>query len=261
MSLPPLPVAARVALVVAALACAAWLRDGRYAIGIDFAGGAHVLVRPRADPQQTLLHVLRARPDARVKREGDLLSIMMDGGDIDDAHALVHELVSEADVDTIAVIRSTWPGWLGRPLATIVAFAAALCWLGLLARPRWWPLGIVGTLALAWTLAIVDQVALGMTLSLPVHCSGILLGLAVAYAARPGTGDPLARLRRGWPVAIALLLLLVASAVVASSFQQAPRDDVARIAYFSIKDVRHPAIAVAAVAALASIASTRVPSS
>src|SRR5438105_1379770 len=151
---------------------------GHYVIGLDFEGGAHVVVHPHGDPQKTLLHALAVRPGATVRLTGDRVDIELEGGDDDDASALAHELAAEADLESSMVIHATWPPALGRPLATIVAFAAALCWLGLLLRPRAWPLALAGTLLLAWTVTLVDLLAIGGTLSLPLHLAGVLLGAA-----------------------------------------------------------------------------------
>jgi hypothetical protein len=251
-------VGARIALVIAALACAAWLREGHYAIGLDFQGGARVVVHPHGDPQKTLLDALAIRPDATVRIAGDRVEIEPASGGADDVNALTGGLAAEADIVSSIVIESSWPPALGRPLATVIAFIAALCWLGAWLKPRVWVLPIAATFALAWAVTLVDQLAIGGTLTLPVQLSGVLLGAAAAIAAWPGDGDPIARLRSAWPAGVALLALLVASVVVAALVPRAPLSgDLERTAYFAIKLVRHPAIAVASIAALAAIASVR----
>jgi len=238
----------RIALVVAALACAAWLREGHYAVGIDFEGGAMLTVRPHGDPQTTLVHALR--PGATVRTLGDRVVIELESGDDDDARALAATLTPYADIESTQVIHSAWPRWMGRPLAAIVACVAAACWLGLLARPRAWPFALAGTFALAWTVALVDQLARGGTLSLPIHVAGIVLGLAAAPAARPGAGDPVARLRSALPAGIALLAVVIAAVIVARATGPS-------LVHFAAMLVVHPAIAAASIAALAAVAATR----
>jgi hypothetical protein len=241
----------RVALVVAAIACGTWLREGHYSVGLDFEGGALVVVHPHGDPQQTLLHALSARPEATVQVVGDSVQIALDTGDQDDVTALVQTLSAEADVDSTSVVPSVWPRQLGRPLATIVAAFAVVCWLGVLARPRTPGLAFAGTFALAWTVALVDQLAIGGTLSLPVHLAGLVLGLAAAPAARPGPGEPLVRLRAALPAGITLLIVVVASVVIAHATTPPS------LTHFAAKFIVHPSIAAASIAAFASVAATR----
>jgi hypothetical protein len=242
-----IPTVVRVALVIAALACGTWLREGHYSVGLDFEGGARVVLRPHGDPQASMLHALRPGVTARVI--GDRVDIEVEGGDDDDVAALVQGLAPE-EVESTAIIRSAWPHWLGRSLATIVALFAAACWLGVLARPRTPGLAFAGTFALAWTVALVDQLAIGGTLTLPVHLAGVVLGLAAAPAARSGPGEPLVRLRAALPAGIALLVVVVASVVIAHA--TAPS-----ILHFAAMFVVHPSIAAASIAALAAVATTR----
>jgi hypothetical protein len=263
-----------VALVVAALACAAWLREGRYPLGLDFQGGASVRVRvgEHGDAQKTLLHALAIRPRASVQIAGDSVEVFLDGGDADDVAALSRELAGDGEVRA-NVIDSAYPPWRGRPLATIIACAAALCWLGVLARGAMpsppargaigappargeapvVALGLAGTFLLAWTVAVVDQLAIGGTLSIPLEVAGLLLGLAAAPAAWPRAGEPLERLRGAWPAAAALVLLLALSAVLVPHLL--PRTH--PIALHALRFVGHASVAVAAIGACAALASVK----
>lgn len=247
---------ARAALVVAALACAVWLNQGHFAVGLDFQGGAMVMLVPEGDPQHVMMQALAARPEATVRLVGNRVEVEIEGGDEADVLAVVTRVGHDARQDFHSVITSTSVPSLGKQLAGGVAIAAALLWLGVLARAHTAGLALAGTFAIAWTITLVDILARGGTLTMPVQIAGMLLGLAAAPAARVGDGEPLARIRAAWPAALALAVVLVASLIAAGV--DTPHDGTVKLwAIHALRSARHPLFAVAPIAAACAIASTR----
>jgi hypothetical protein len=194
-------------LALGAVACAAWLASARFAIGLDFQGGAMLAVKPHGDVDRVVRAVRAARPAAQVKDAGDRVYVELEDGNDTDAAAIATAIGADGELDSTTVIAPTLARWRGRPLACALALAAALAWLAALRWPRAWPSALVGTFALVAAASVILVLALGGTLSQPLELAGGLLGIAALPAARPRAGTALARLASAWPAGILFALV------------------------------------------------------
>jgi hypothetical protein len=207
-------VAIRSLLAVGALGCAAWLAFAHYPIGLDFEGGAMVVVRPHGDAQRVVAEVMAVRPEAKVQVHDDSVSVELANRTDADTAAVTAAIGGNGEVEHSMVVLAAQPTWMGRPLACAAAVVAALAWLAALLLRRAWVPTLVGTFALAAAASVVLLLARGATLSMPVQLAGVLLAMATVPAARPGEGTPLARLVSAWPAGLAIALVAAGSLIV-----------------------------------------------
>jgi len=245
---------ARLGLVVASIACALYLARGAYAVGLDFEGGVHVVVRAPAGATDARGELERAVDGvvagAKLENVGDVYAIELAGGDDHDARLVIGALPTGFRVEDQQVIRAVLDPRLGRTLGTLLAALAAACWLGGL-RIRRGSLAMVGTLALAWAAALAELVHGGATLSRTTHIAALGLALPAALAIALAAGRPA---KAAWPGA-ALLGLVLAGSIAAELVGGSRHGDWQP--YWVALRMAHraaPAVVVVAASALAAVA-------
>ncbi|HEY1555284.1 MAG TPA: hypothetical protein VGF94_10675 [Kofleriaceae bacterium] len=203
---------ARLVLAAASVACALYLAYGGYAIGLDFEGGVHVVVRAPAgdaDARAELEHAIGA---AKIESSADTYAIEIAGGDDHDAAAVIGELPPGFQVEAKHVIHPVLDPALGRRFATYLAAVAALAWLAGFAIRRG-SLAMVATLALAAAAAVVELVHGGGTLSRATYIAAFELALPASLAVALAAGR---RATAAVPGLVLLGLVLAASIVAAA---------------------------------------------
>jgi hypothetical protein len=230
---PRVQLAARIGVLAIALAAALYLWFARYAIGLDFMGGAHIVYRiPSTDAKTKQAELdkavaeIRARVDAEspakaiVVPRGNSIIVEAEDADRDD----VAKLARFGDVESSSVIEPNHQSWLGRPASIALAWLGLLLWLVAFVTRRA-EVGFAAAFVTAWPLAIATLMWHGGTLTMPCHVTGVLAGMlaaAAAILAARTDGSPRARLRAAWPAGAALLgvylLISIAHGALPRSF-------------------------------------------